>query len=128
MLLKAIRVEQYKIACYGYLHPMMPDAKTAAVIKNNLDDEKRHLDAFADLFLRLFGESPDKGDEEPPDITSLLGGVKHLIGVETDTYDLYNHIYSNESNEEVRDIFFISMQEEGTHSVNLNQIYEELNK
>lgn len=133
MLMKAIQNEQDSIVYHEHLQAMTLDQEIITLDQENtntlssiLQDEKKHLALFVNLYIELFEENPDLHGGVYTQIVSFIDGLKHAIAIKLHSYDFYKNIYYYDPNINVRNAFLTAMLDEHNNYAKLNYIYEKL--
>lgn len=122
-LLKALKGEQDARAFYGSLAAMAQDEMDKRVISQIANDEKKHFNNFARLYMDLTGRRPNLPPPEKPNIPNYLAGIEKAIFDETDAYEFYRDTILCTNNPIAKQIFFEAMTDENEHAVRLNFLY-----
>lgn len=114
----------------GFYSELMRQAKDPAVkeyIRHARDDEQKHYRMLADLHRSLSGQTFEAAPR-PVSFRTLREGLKRAMDDEYEAFEEYRTIYLNQSNEQVRAVFFELMTDELEHVTRFNyalQVTEE---
>ncbi|UOQ84120.1 ferritin-like domain-containing protein [Gracilibacillus salinarum] len=115
-LQKAINAEYSAISCYGMLAKMAPNSTQINRILEIQNDEKRHLQSFAEIYIRLTGQQPTYNiTEECP--TNYRDGIEFAFNDEQGAVDFYLDMADRAQEEKIKQSFQRAAADEQNHAV-----------
>lgn len=123
LLLRVIEGEQNAIAGYERLKTMTSDREHIETLDKIIRDEHKHLRKFEEMYRRRFGTAPASPRVSEAPANTFMDGVRHSVGEELDTYELYRDIWMDNSGEQVRMPFFEGMTDENEHATRLSLMF-----
>jgi rubrerythrin len=115
-LTKAINGEYTATQCYARLAQMAPNQEQREQINEILNDEKKHLQQFSQIYSTLTGRQPQpQMAEECAD--TYLGGLEASLKDEQMTTDFYQEIADEATDPAVKEVFRRAAYDEQNHAV-----------
>ncbi|WP_102263126.1 ferritin-like domain-containing protein [Mesobacillus jeotgali] len=115
-LTKAINGEYSATQCYTKLAGMAPNAEQRDQINEILNDEKKHLQQFSQIFTTLTGKQPRPQMVEECGET-YLEGLRASFKDEQKTTDFYHEIADEATDPVIKKIFRRAAYDEQNHAV-----------
>ncbi|NKE06050.1 MULTISPECIES: ferritin-like domain-containing protein [Mesobacillus] len=115
-LIKAINGEYSATRCYEKLAGLAPDAEQRDQIKEILDDEKRHLRQFTQIYTTLTGKQPQLQMTEKCSET-YRQGLEASFKDEQKTTDFYHEIADDATDPVIKEVFRRAAFDEQNHAV-----------
>ncbi|MFT9596866.1 ferritin-like domain-containing protein [Mesobacillus sp.] len=115
-LIKAINGEYSAIQCYAKLAAMAPNAEQRDQINEILNDEKKHLRQFSQIYTTLTGKQPlPQLIEECAE--TYLEGLEASFKDEQKTTDFYHEIADEAADPVIKEVFRRAAYDEQNHAV-----------
>jgi rubrerythrin len=115
-LIKAINGEYSATKCYARLAGMAPNTEQRDQINEILDDEKKHLRQFSQIYTNLTGKQPQlqiiEECGEP-----YLEGLEASFKDEQQTTDFYHEIADVAADPVIKEVFRRAAYDEQNHAV-----------
>ncbi|WP_433745856.1 ferritin family protein [Falsibacillus pallidus] len=113
---KAINAEYSAIACYAKIAGMAPTQQEKNKILEIQKDEKRHLEEFTQIFIKLTGKKPSyQIIEECP--STYKAGIEFAFKDEQEAVDSYLDIADKVQDPAIKDRFRRAASDEQNHAV-----------
>ncbi|RSD26144.1 ferritin-like domain-containing protein [Mesobacillus subterraneus] len=113
---KAINGEYSATVCYAKLAAMAPNSEQRNQINEILNDEKRHLQQFTQIYTALTGRQPQMQiTEECAD--TYLEGLEASLKDEQETTDFYLDIADEAADPMIKEVFRRAAHDEQNHAV-----------
>jgi rubrerythrin len=124
-LIEGMEGESEAIDFYTRLSAMAPNKEAKEAVIHALEDEKRHLDSFMNLYKRLAGNNPSYKKRRKR-FSTFKEGIKLAYQDELEAYEKYRDDYLLTSDASVRDVFFLAMTDEIEHATRFAFVYQNL--
>jgi rubrerythrin len=115
-LIKAINGEYSATQCYAKLAGMAPSVEQREQINEILNDEKKHLQQFSQIYTTLTGKQPRPQMTEECGET-YLEGLERSFRDEQKTTDFYHEIADEAADPVIKEIFRRAAYDEQNHAV-----------
>ncbi|MDP5274320.1 ferritin-like domain-containing protein [Chengkuizengella axinellae] len=122
---EAIIGEATAIDFYTRLVQEAPDRRHKADIQHALEDEKKHLKKFTNLFTALTGQRPQYSIE-PVQFESYKEGLEMAYRDELEAYENYRDAYLFTQNQTIRDAFLLGYTDEIEHALKFGFLLQTL--
>ncbi len=124
-LIHAMEGESGAIDFYTRLATMAPNKMAKDVVEHALNDEKKHLEAFVELYKALTGKTP-KYKTPRTKFSNFKEGVWVAYNDELEAYETYRDDYLLSNDQMIRDTFFLAMTDEIEHAMRFGLLYQML--
>ncbi|WNF21226.1 ferritin-like domain-containing protein [Mesobacillus jeotgali] len=115
-LIKAINGEYSATQCYEKLAGLAPNSEQRDQIKEILEDEKRHLRQFTQIYTTLTGKQPQlQMTEECSD--TYRQGLESSFKDEQKTTDFYHEVADEATDPVIKEVFRRAAFDEQNHAV-----------
>ncbi len=122
-LTRAINGEYSATVCYAKLAGMAPNAEQREQINEILNDEKKHLRQFSQIYTTLTGRQPQLQMMEECAGT-YLQGLEASLKDEQKTTDFYHDIADEATDPMIKEVFRRAAYDEQNHAVWFLYYYE----
>ncbi|TLS38356.1 ferritin-like domain-containing protein [Pseudalkalibacillus caeni] len=112
----AIKGEATAIEFYKRLAKAAPDKEQKEDVLHALEDEKKHFEAFTQLYIQLTGIKPEYSIEKVM-FNSYKEGLERAYKMELEAYEEYRDSYLLTRDQTIRDVFFLAMTDEIEHAM-----------
>jgi rubrerythrin len=125
MILSGIKGEASAVQFYQQLAKAAPNEKAREDVLHALEDEKKHLKQFTDLYVMITGKRPVYKIEEVS-FGTFKEGLERARKDELEAYEDYRNAYLATQDQVIRDVFFLAMTDEIEHALRFSFLLSEL--
>ncbi|RAK23123.1 rubrerythrin [Anoxybacillus vitaminiphilus] len=124
-LLEAIKGEASAVQFYQQLMNAAPNEKAREDVQHALEDERKHLKQFTDLYVMLTGKRPVY-KTKAVSFNTFKEGLNIARKDELEAYEDYRDAYLATQDQVIRDVFFLAMTDEIEHALRFSFLLSEL--